>query len=180
MKPLSPKKYIITKARHLPFYESFINSDWQDTGLATMLISRKMPSGNLIAGIYLVDVFCLGMKDAHYHFNLNKENYEDLLNKYTDSQSGIQPENINHLHNILYGAIDYAETFGFLPHKDFSIAEYILDPDLITDGIDEIEFGKDGKPFFIAGSYDNYNLIISTLVKKVGEGNFDFLLPGEE
>lgn len=81
-------------------------------------------------------------------------------------------------HNIIYGGIDYAEELGFQPHKLFRITEYLLNPDLIDDGIDEIEFGKDGKPFFIAGPDDNVDRIINTLKKNVGEGNFDGMFTG--
>ena len=39
----------------------------------------------------------------------------------------------------------------------------------------EVEFGKDGKPFFISGPYDKVDSVISKLEKAVGKGNFTFL-----
>ena len=58
----------------------------------------------------------------------------------------------------------------------FELAEKILDPDLIDDGIDDIGVGKDGKPLFINGPYDNIDSIIATLNRNIGEGNYEVLI----
>ena len=60
---LSPKKKIL-QARGYPIHECRINPSWQKKGLATILISRRQPDGNLAFGIFLVDIFCLGLKNT--------------------------------------------------------------------------------------------------------------------
>lgn len=170
------EKYFRTKARELPLHECLINEDWKEKGLATILISKKQPSGNYLIAVYLVDIFCLGVKNAIFHFNMSEHEYEETKDKMFAQQPEI-PCDIVFAHNLIYGAIDYAEELGFSPQKDFKIAEYALDPDLIDDGIDEIEFGKNGKPFYIAGPDDNVNRIIRTLERTVGEDNFNYLSP---
>lgn len=40
-----------------------------------------------------------------------------------------------------------------------------------------IEFGKDGKPFYFSGPYDNAEKIIKTLETNVGIENFDYIVP---
>ncbi len=174
-KTLSPQKYLQTKARNLPFYECYISKDWQEKGLATIFISKKMPSGNYLFGVYLVDVFCLGLKNTLYNFNLSEVEYRERFEKITQAAEVFETSDLETAHNLIYGAIDYAEELGFYPCADFKITQYILDEDLITDGIDEIEFGKDGKPFFINGPSDNIQKVIATLNRAVGEGNYDFL-----
>ena len=81
------------------------------------------------------------------------------------------------VHNIIYGAVEFAEDCGFEPHKNFtSTTEYLLDN---VESIDYIEVafgGKDGKPFFFAGPYDDSKKIMDTLTKTVGEGNFDYTI----
>lgn len=171
---LSPEKYIITKAKSLPFHECFINEDWETDGMASIAISKKMPLGKLILGMYMVDVFCMGLKSTLYKFALYSLEYADILVEMNQRQPIIEC-NLTHAHNIIYGAIDYAEELGFNPHKDFSITEYLLDADLITEGINEIEFGKDGKPYYFAGPYDDSDRILGILEKNVGKGNFDFI-----
>ena len=175
-KPLSPKKYISTKARELPFHESFINHNWEFKGLASIFLSKKMPGGNYIVGVYLVDIFCLGIKNTFYNFNLSQFDYQEFYEKFNEKE-GLITLDLETIHNIIYGAVDYAEDLGFKPQADFKLTEYILNPDLISGGIDEIEFGRDGKPFFIVGPDDNINRIIATLNRAVGEGNYDVLYP---
>ncbi len=174
----SPKKYIQTRASKLPLHECLINSGWEEKGLATILISKKQTGGNFIIGMYLIDTFCLGLKNTMFNFNLNDDDYNELKEKMAGSETFI-PCDIVKAHNIIYGAMDYAEELGFLPHKDFKITKYLLNPELIDDGIDEIEFGLNNKPFFIAGPDDNINRIMATLNRNVGDGNFEFTMPGQ-
>lgn len=180
MNKLSPKKYIITKGRKLPFYECFINGNWQDSGLATIVICKEMPSGKFIIALYMVDIFCLGLKNTFYKFNLDSIEYNEFLKKFNENSEAPQSCDPIHVHNIIYGAIDYADEIGFKPHKDFDMTEYLLDPDLITYEIDEIEFGNDGKPLYISGPDDNVPYIIRTLEKNVGEGNYHFITKKEQ
>jgi len=40
-----------------------------------------------------------------------------------------------------------------------------------------LTFGKNGKPFFIAGPHDNAARILKQLEKTAGPGNYDYLVP---
>jgi len=177
--PLSPEKYITTKARELPFYQCFITSRWQVLGIANILISRKQPSGHFIVGMYLIDIYCLGLKNTTFRFNLSEVEYMDFVHKFKEAEGEARHCDFAEAHNIIYGAIDYAEELGFSPQKDFKVTEYILNPKLIDDGIDQIQFGKNGKPYYFAGPYDNTNQILGVLKRNVGEGNFEFTIPTE-
>ena len=176
-KQLTPKKYIMTKARKLPFGECLINDNWQEQGMASILVSRQMPSSKLIVGMYNIDVFCLGLKNTLFKFAINDKEMKDIkmeMGERTGSYSNID---LNDVHNLIYGSIDYAEELGFEPHNDFRITEYILDPENIDNGIDNITFGKNGKPFYIAGPNDNVNKILSVLQMNVGDDNFEYTIP---
>jgi hypothetical protein len=177
--PLSPEKYIRTKVANLPYVVCYASADWQlSYELVTVLIGKEMPSGNICLGLFLIDKGCLGLKNTSYRFNLSPEEYESQIDKIVNAEGRdfvkISPTN---MHNLIFGAIDYAEELGFQPNKDWAITKYFLNEDLITDDIDEIPFGKDGKPFYIAGPFDNTNHIIATLKRNLGEGNFDFVIP---
>lgn len=75
--------------------------------------------------------------------------------------------------NIIYGGIEYAEDLGFSSHKDFKVSEYLL-PDVEDVPYIDVEFGRNGRPFFITDPRDNVGKIINTLNKTVGEGNYGF------
>ncbi len=176
---ISPEKYIQTKARALPLDQCLYNPDWRSSGLATVLISRRQPSGNLIIGVYLVDVYCLGLKNTSCFFNESDFFLENELKEMAFSTQTYEPCDYVLAHNIIYGAIAYAEDLGFRPQKDFRVSQYILEEDDDHVELLELEFGKDGKPCYITGPYDNTSLIIGKLKAAVGEGNFTVIYAGD-
>lgn len=144
--------------------------------MQTMVV-REQPSGKLLMGIFLVDTYCLGIKSASYHVNLEEEKVTEMLEIMGENEeSPLISCDYVLLHNLIYGALAYAEEIGFFPDPDFGVARYMLEED--TDEIElmDLEFGKDGQPFFVAGPYDNVNRILVTLERKVGKGNFSYLL----
>ncbi|WP_253916391.1 plasmid pRiA4b ORF-3 family protein [Lentimicrobium sp. S6] len=172
---LSPENYIKQKARALPIQECWINSLWQDEGLAQTLVARIHSNGHFTVGMYLVDLKCLGIKDAMYFFNMDIREYQELLNEMKDNMP-MELVEYKLVHNIVFAGEEYAQDLGFEPHKDFRIAEYILEED--TDDIEllDIECGRHGKPFYIRGPYETdlqVLQIIAQLTKSVGIGNFE-------
>ncbi len=172
---LSPEKYIVTKGRDLPFSDCFICEGWKETGMATVFIVKQMPSGKFIFASYLIDIYCLGVKNSMYRFNIYANEIEDIKAKFEPQVGRMVKADIVFLHNLIYGAVDYAEELGFHPENSFKITENLLNPDLIDDGIETIEFGSGGQPYFFAGLHDNVRKILDTLDKNVGSGNYLFV-----
>lgn len=165
----------IKEARNLPVYECLINSSWKETGLAHILISRRQADGNLLFGVYLVDIFCLGLKNTFCNVDLPMSKYKTELRirMYQDDEALECPLSL--AHHIIYGGIEFAAQFGFKPNKDFKLSQYVLEDKNNLEPCEDIEFGKDGKPFFIAGPDDDTERIIRQLESKVGKGNFKFI-----
>ena len=63
---ISPKKFMQTKARTLPIGKCYVNDGWEENGFAIVVVTRIRPSGNLVYGQFLVDTYCLGVKDAFF------------------------------------------------------------------------------------------------------------------
>jgi hypothetical protein len=77
--------------------------------------------------------------------------------------------------DLVFGAVDYARSLGFDPHRDFSLAA----PHLGTwQPPGRIRFGRDGMPYFQQGPYDNPNRVMRTLDRSVGPGNYQFTAVG--
>ena len=176
---LSASKYIVQKGPQLEFHESYVNGNWRDTGMASVLMSKTMPSGNYISGLYLLDTFCLGLKKTLFKFNQTTEEYKQFLDQFIASHGAVQKCDLHFAHDMIYGCVDYADEMGFDPHPDFEITEHLLDPDYITDEIDTIEFGKDGMPYYVAGPDDNYEAILNKLEQNLGKDNFRYTIPHE-
>lgn len=170
---LNPKKKI-QKARQLPIHECLINASWQEGGLATILLSRQQPNGMILFGVYLVDVFCLGLKNTYCNADLSMSRYTTEVKPKVFQEQNIIECPIELAHQIIYGAIEYAEQFGFWPNKDFKLSRFVLESSQNIELRDEVEFGKDGKPFYISGPDDNARNIIRQLDGAVGRENYDF------
>ena len=153
--------------------------DWKETGITPVIVARTQPNNRILFGVYLVDHFCLGMKDAFTKTDYSPNRFEQSLDDYLAGNPA--PCSVEFAHELIYGAIEYAEKLGFQPHPDFKNqkADLVLDPPDEHPRENNIEFGKDGKPFFVAGPYDDafrVKHIISTLQRTCGEGNFDYLV----
>ena len=179
---LSPENYIRKKARSLPIYECLVNTDWKEQGVAHVIVARNHTNGNITVCMYLVDLFCLGIKNTQYLFNIPESEYQDKKEEFEH----IVLESISYelAHNIVFAGLEFAEEYEFKPHKDFtSITQYLLEED--TDDIEliDIECGREGKPFFVNGPYDDVakiKQIIAQLNRTAGPGNFDVEIVDED
>ena len=176
---LSPMMYIRTKTKDLPFgmcYSSYDDESKKNafSGLHTVIVSRIMPSGKLIIGMYLIDLFCLGVKNTVFRFAMTNQEFNEFIKMVEDQErrelNEISPSMAC---NLVFGALDYAEQLGFRPEKDFVITKYILNENLVNEDIENLVFGQNGKPTFIQGPYDSVKTILTTLNKNVGEGNYE-------
>lgn len=61
--PLSPEKYLRTRARKLPAGDCFINENWRELGTALTLVSKQHAYGPITFAVFMVDLFCLGVKE---------------------------------------------------------------------------------------------------------------------
>ena len=173
---LSPENYILQKARNLPVFECMVNEDWEFGKMASVSVARKHTNGNITLGLYLVDLNCLGVKDAHYLFNVSEPEYRRTIT----SNGNLDLISISYelAHNIVYAGLEFAKELGFNPHKDFSVARYILEEDTDEVELIEIECGKNGKPLYVKSELES-NRIIAQLEREVGKGNYDFITPVE-
>jgi len=171
---LSPEKYIQTRVRSIPIYKCFVTRDWQEFGMANVVVMRKHINGNITSGIYMVDLFCLGIKDTFYFFN---EPEEELFEKINIERSYLQEVDYTLAHNIIYAGRDFALEFDIQPHKNFSITKFILEEDNDAIAVLDIPAGdENGNPHLIVNSSYNYSPVLEKLKKHAGEGNYTFTL----
>lgn len=166
----------IRKARNYPIIECFITAGWEEKGMANIFISRMKPEHDFVVGIYLIDFWCLGLKDTACRIDVT---HAEIMESIENKGEKFELISSNRAHSIIYGAIDYAEKLGFKPHSDFKYTRLILNPREEFDLDKTIEFGKDGKPCYFAGPYDTQdriNKILATLTENVGEGNFNYTI----
>ena len=170
---------IIRRARAFPFYECWISDNWQkdDLGLVEILVSRQQPDGDICFGTYLVDKYLLGVKNTFGNAGFSRVRFQnEVVNKIFRK---LKPQKcpVELAHQMVYASLEYAAQFGFQPEKDFAVTQYILAPRGELEEPYQLTFGKDGKPFFVAGPYDNAPRILRQLEKTAGPGNFHYFMP---
>ena len=173
---MSPRRKIL-QARRFPIYECLINPDWKEKGTANVVVSRQQPDGRMTFAVYLLDTFCLGVKNSLCNADFAITEYEEKLIDRFAKEAGVEKCSPELAHQIIYGAIDFAAKYGFHPDKDFKLAQYVLEPRDAIGPATDLEFGHDGKPLYIAGPYDNVDKIMAQLALTAGEGNFHYIAP---
>ncbi|MEO8953480.1 MAG: hypothetical protein ABI396_16485 [Ktedonobacteraceae bacterium] len=173
--PLS-KQTIIHRARSYPIEECLISSDWErGSGLVQIVLARKQPDGDICFGVYLVDKYCLGLKNTFANAGFSRTRYEDEIHGRIFEKVEAVTSPLELAHQMIYASIDYAAQFGFEPQADFALSQFLLAPRGELKEPYKLTFGLNGKPFFVAGPRDNALRIIRQLEKTAGPGNFDYL-----
>jgi len=176
---LSPENYIRQKARTLPVYECLINTEWKESQMASLVVARQHTNGNITAGLYLVDLACVGIKDTLWFFNIPVSEYKENLERFMGMKENIDKIDYTLAHNIIYASLEFADDYEFKPHKDFtSVTQYILDEDTDKIPLIEIECGIDGLPAYMPGplhSDSKAKQVIAHLERVAGHGNYYLL-----
>ena len=120
---------------------------------------------------YLVDKYCLGLKNTFARAGFSRARYHDEVpgKLFHEMKSTKCPVEL--AHQMIYASIDYAAQFGFTPEKDYALTQYMLAPRGELEEPYDLTFGRNGKPFFVAGPYDNATHIIKQLEKTAGPNN---------
>ncbi len=168
--PQSPRAYIRSgMGKKLPIYRCAIDSDWEKIGKGHIHVARQHTSGNVTVAFFLIDFYCLGVKDAFYKFNIPLHEFERL---YDSNPFPLTEISANTAFNMIYEAVDFAAEAGLSPHKDFALVKHLIDDE------DDIEYekipvGRDGIHTLILDDNENRSKEIATMKKTLGEGNFD-------
>ncbi|MBK1617258.1 hypothetical protein CKO42_02085 [Lamprobacter modestohalophilus] len=166
---------------HLPMHECLVPSTLFESGIGSLLASRKSPTGQYAAAVFLVDVYCLGIKNAFFRM-FDEDEYEGTLKPSLVASHGegiymnIDPSCFK---KLILGAADYAGELDFSPHKDYQRAIPLLDSIDPTACAERFEYGYEGKPFYIRGpseSLSQARRIVEQLDRRCGAGNFDMLI----
>jgi hypothetical protein len=152
--------------------------EWPDSpsdvaGLAQVLVAREQTRHrpHSVCG-YLVDVYCLGVKNTYGPEPKSDAELIEFRREYFRGQDSLEVP-LEFARHLVFGAVDYARSLGFEPYPDFAkVSDHLGE----WSGRSDITFGKDGKPLFVQGPYDNASSVIRTLERTVGSENFDYVV----
>jgi hypothetical protein len=142
------------------------------SGLASVLVAREHGSGVSACG-YLVDVWCLGVKNSTGPKTMDRRKLPDFVSLFFRASSRPPvPAPLDLARNVVFGAVDYARGLGFEPHPDFAKCAGHLGQ---WNQSSDVTFGRNGKPMYMQGPHDDVFAVLSTLRRSVGGGSFDYV-----
>lgn len=121
-----------------------------DSGVGTVLIVRRMANGRLFVGNYLLDVWCLGLKDA-FVSEWTMAQLSDYL-----SEQPMEACDAGYAKTLIMGAIDYGAEQGFQANwgDDNKARRFVENIKLKTSDDYDFGFGRDGEALYMSGPYD--------------------------
>ncbi len=167
-----------SQIRQAPLAGAWAYDDIFDRGIGHVVVARCLPDGRWAAGVFLVDVRCLGVKNAFLAVRSEHEVRDNLLVLIAEQKPLTEVEPA-YAGKLIKQAVAYARELGFEPHGDYRDAGLVLDG-IDTETCEEtFTFGKDGKPFFVNGPHISLNKsrqIINRLTQQLGPDGFDYMV----
>jgi hypothetical protein len=139
-------------------------------GMALVLVARADRNDRRAVCGWLVDTFCLGVKNAIGPEVMRSRDVPRFVRTYfTAFPAPALPAPIELAEELVLGAVEFAALLGFRPHPDFAQTRAHLgnlgDSRAIT-------FGSEGRPLYVAGPYEDPTDIMRTLEASVGSDGF--------
>ncbi|NPV53077.1 MAG: hypothetical protein HPY71_06090 [Firmicutes bacterium] len=170
-------EHILASGAQAPLYGCWVNEDYKEAGMASVIVARRLPNGRLAFAAYLVDILGLGLKDCFGDMNATEEKFRARILDQGDEGLKHVPCSLLLAQQLVWGGMRYAQQNGFRIPWEFSTWQHIVGPLPEKEQIPPDMFGRDGKPLII-GDLDD---IVSRSVRhfdpgKLKEEGIDFII----
>ncbi len=171
----------VARAAKAPIYCCRLTECLFETGMGTLLLARGTGAGQLIVGGFLLDTFCLGIKDIVLR-HMTVAQLDDYRARLSNSTL-MAPVDPGYARKLVRDLAQWSGSLGFKPHADFALAERLfgdVDPQTCEA---RFEFGRGGKPLYMPGPSESPHLVrrlMDRLIERLGVGEFDYFVPVEE
>ena len=172
--PISP----FARAASAPILDCFRAKSLWEAGIGWVVISRQLSNGQIAFAAFLVDAFCLGVKNVHFDV-VGPLDYQERVVANLGDSSGRQKISPAYARKLVEEAVAFAQRFGIGPHADYHRASAIFGDIDASSCTEQFTFGKDGKPFFIPGPNDSpakCQRIIAQLQQHAGPDGSDYIV----
>jgi hypothetical protein len=165
----------VLRAAHAPIQHCYLTEALFDIGIGTLVLARGASRHHLALSLFLIDVFCLGIKDVM--FNAVDDDVFETYMDASDAGSPMVSVHPDYARKLLRDLAAWSQSIGFAPHRDFAAVEPIFG-DVSAETCDAaFTFGRDGKPVYIPGPSETAFLVrqrVAQLQKHLGDDGFGF------
>ncbi len=162
-----------------PIHSCLISEALSELGKGYLLLARKAADGRMAMATFLLDLYCLGVKDVILRVDEPSE-IESFIEAVGEVQPMIAIEPTR-ARKLLHDLVAWSRSIGLAPHPDYAAAEPLFGDVPADPGDASFPFGQDGKPFLMPGPDDTPARIrkwIEALRRTVGDGGFDYMPDG--
>jgi hypothetical protein len=92
--------------------ECYVNPDWQDKGLASIIVLAKTPGGRCAYAGFLVDVWCVGLKDAWGKSEASAAEIQELRERAVRHMAGVRLS-VEEARRLVAGGVRFSQQNGF-------------------------------------------------------------------
>jgi hypothetical protein len=155
-----------------PIYECKIIKNWKKLGISNIFVSRELAKGFYVFISYLVDFWCLGLKDTLLKFGISQGDLSFIYSQCHDDLVTIPYQDAR---NLILGAIDFAKAIDISPHSSWNgMSSFFIEAHLPYEK--KFSFGRKGKPFYFSGPNDHKLYNVKEVIKKVLNVGGDYVV----
>lgn len=167
---------VARRAATAPIVVCMVQQGIFEAGVGVVVIARDTPADGIVVGTFLLDVFCLGVKDAALRV-VDSIEFNEMMGLMNQSAplEAVAPA---YARKLVRDAGAYGRSLGIEQHPDMASAE-LLFGGVSADSSDAVfSFGREGRPAYIPGPGESASQIrrrVERLRRKLGEGGFDYM-----
>ena len=161
-----------------PILHCCVTGTLWDKGMGQVVFSRLMPNRQVAVSSFLLDMYCLRVKNAMFGITDRDQYDKQIYNKIRNTRD-LQTVEPAFARKLVEGGVEYARQFGFPPHADYAKAKAIFGDIDVATCERNFEYGKDGKPCFISGPNDTQARcaqIMRALTASCGVDGFHYMI----
>jgi hypothetical protein len=166
----------VLRAARAPIRHCLVTRQMFEVGMGSLVLVRGESPHHMSMGMFLLDAFCLGIKDAVF-----RPVDQELLDAYLEGSeaSGMPLIEIDpsEARKLLRDLAAWSQSIGCSPHRDFAVVERLFG-DVNAEASDAVfRFGQDGKPVYVPGPGETASSVarrVRQLQERLGNDGFSF------
>lgn len=156
-----------------PIHECKVLENWEKTGISPVYVSRELTKDSYVFISYLVDFWCLGLKDTIIKFGITKRDLSQIYNRGDDHD--FETISYQDARSLILGAIDFAKNIDIAPHSSWNgIPSSFIEAYLAYEK--KFSFGYEGKPHYISGPSDYELYDVKEIISKVSKAQSHYVV----
>lgn len=152
-----------------PVYECTVLKNWQEEGISPIYVTRELAKDSYVFISYLIDFWCLGVKDTILKFGVSKRDLAHICSR-SDDFVMISYQDAR---SLILGAMDFAKAIDIAPHSSWNgIPSSFIEAHLAYEK--KFSFGQEGRPYYFCGPRDHELFNVEDVVRKVSKAKGDY------